>query len=232
MELIENTPERLVLRMDAKYGLANAIRRSIDEVPVLAFDEVEFFKNGSALYDEVLAHRIGLIPLKTDKKMTAKTRLDMKLVKKGPNWVYSGDFKGGVKLIHDNMPITLLDEGQEIELVATATLGKALDHAKYSAGLYYYKELVEVKSGKSEVEKIIKDSRGLIKPEKTGSKWVCDLKDAEIDTIKKLDKDAVQDSGEIIVFIESWGQMPAKDILAGAIGALEKNLAEFEKSIK
>ena len=67
METIINTPEKLVLRMPANESLANAVRRSLSEVAILAVDEVEIFKNDSALYDEVLAHRIGLIPLKTDK---------------------------------------------------------------------------------------------------------------------------------------------------------------------
>jgi len=49
MEVIEESPEKLIFRMSANYSLANAIRRSLDEVPVLAFDEVEIFKNDSAL---------------------------------------------------------------------------------------------------------------------------------------------------------------------------------------
>ena len=52
---------------DMEVGLANAIRRSILEVSVMAIDEVEIVKNDSALYDEILAQRIGLIPIKTEK---------------------------------------------------------------------------------------------------------------------------------------------------------------------
>ena len=47
----------------------NMLRRMIiDEVPTLAIDEVNFIKNSSALYDEILALRLGLIALKTDLK--------------------------------------------------------------------------------------------------------------------------------------------------------------------
>src|SRR3989344_4780539 len=98
MQLIQKTPEKLILRMNANYGLANAIRRSIEEIPVLAIDEVEFFKNDSALYDEFLAHRIGLIPLKTESKLGSKTNVSLKLKKIGPGIVYSGDLKGNVKV--------------------------------------------------------------------------------------------------------------------------------------
>ena len=45
----------------------NTLRRMIlEEVPVMAIEEVTFQKNSSALYDEIVAHRLGLIPLKTD----------------------------------------------------------------------------------------------------------------------------------------------------------------------
>ena len=60
MEIIQKTAEKLILRMPANESLANAIRRSVSEVPTLAIEEVEIFKNDSALYDEMLAHRLGL----------------------------------------------------------------------------------------------------------------------------------------------------------------------------
>lgn len=231
MQIVERTPEKMVIRMDANISLANAIRRSVEEVPILAVDEVEFFKNDSALYDEVLAHRIGLVPLKTDSKMTNKTSLDMKLKKVGPVTVYSGDLKGGAEPVFDNIPLTILEKGHEIELVATAKLGKGTDHAKHAPGLCYYRHLAEIKSS-PQIDKIVQNSKGLIKAEKKGSSWVCDLTDTEIDDINKLSNGCVQDSNEILFFIESWGQLSAENILKGAISSLGKNLQEFEKSFK
>ena len=64
---------------DMSISLANAIRRSVLEIPIMAIDEVEIVKNDSALYDEILAHRIGLIPLKTDKSINEKTTGILKL---------------------------------------------------------------------------------------------------------------------------------------------------------
>ncbi len=50
-------------------AFANAIRRLIiEEVPTLAVEYVEVKDNGSALYDEMLALRLGLMPIKTDLK--------------------------------------------------------------------------------------------------------------------------------------------------------------------
>lgn len=231
MEIIENRPEKLVIRMKANLPLANSIRRSISEIPILAVDEVEIYKNDSASYDEVLAHRIGLIPLKMDKKMSEKTKIEFKLSKKGPCIVYSGDLKGSVDVVHEKIPITILGDEHKLELVATATLGKGFSHAKYLPGICYYRHLLEVKSSPT-VDKIIQGSRGAIKPEKKGSKWLCDLNDGEIKEIEDKEKDAISDSEEIIFVIESYGNVPAKEILIGAAEAIEENLHEFEKSIK
>ncbi|EDO19601.1 hypothetical protein Kpol_1018p139 [Vanderwaltozyma polyspora DSM 70294] len=51
-------------------SIANAFRRiMISEVPSVAVEYVYFLNNTSVLQDEVLAHRIGLVPLKVDPDM-------------------------------------------------------------------------------------------------------------------------------------------------------------------
>jgi hypothetical protein len=90
---------------------------------------------------------------------------------------------------------------------------------------------LEVKSS-PEADKIIQNSKfALVKPVKSGSKWVCDLNDVEVQEIQRSDKSAVSDSKEIIFVIESYGNMPAKDIFLGAIDALGENLDEFNKFV-
>ena len=217
--------------MPANESLANAIRRSVAEVPTLAIDEVEIFKNDSAIYDEMLAHRLGLVPLKTPKNASAKTKIDLKLSKVGPCTVYAEDLKGDTDVVEPKIPITLLGNGHKLELAATAVLGRSVDHAKYSAALCFYRHLKEI-SATPEIDAIIQRSRGLIKPEKKGNKWRCDLNDAEIDAITKIDKEAVKDADELIFVIESFGQMDAKDIFLKALDVLEENLDEFEKALK
>jgi DNA-directed RNA polymerase subunit D len=231
METIENTKEKIILRMDTNEALANAIRRSVSEIPTLAIDDVEIFKNDSALYDEVVAHRLGLIPLKTEKSMSSKTKVNFKLTKKGPGLVYAEDMKGPGEIVEPKIPITLLGENHKIELIATATLGTGREHAKHIPGLCYYRHILEVKSS-PQIDKIVESSKGLIKPKKTGSKWSCDLKDSLIDKIRIIDKDAVSDSNEIIFVIESYGNMAAKEILIQSMKALESNLEAIEKTLK
>ncbi len=231
MQIIENSEEKLVIRMEANESLANAIRRSITEIPVLAIDEVEIFKNDSALYDEVIAHRLGLVPLKTEKGMSEKTKIEFKLTKKGPCTVYAGDMKGAGEVVYDKIPITILADENKLELVATARLGKGIEHAKHIPGLCYYKHILEVASSQK-IDRIVENSKGLIKPEKKGNKWMCDLLGSDMQDISSIDKNAINRSSEILFVIESFGNMQSKDILLKAIKALTDNLDEFEKEIK
>lgn len=228
MKILQDNAEKLIIRMEISESLANAIRRSVPEVSVLAIDEVEIFKNDSALYDEVIAHRLGLLPLKTEKGMSEKTHIEFKLSKKGPSIVYAEDLDGGADVVYGKMPITILGEDAKLELTASAKLGKGIEHSKCLPGLCYYKHLVEVNSS-SKIDSIIENSKGLIKPEKKDKKWICDLDDSSIEKINSLEKNAIAKGNEIIFVIESFGNMPAKDILLRTINVLEENLDEFEE---
>lgn len=231
MELVLKTPEKLIIRMPANETLANALRRSVAEVPTLAIDEVEIFKNDSAIYDEMLTHRIGLVPLKTPKNASAKTSIDLKLSKTGPCTVMAEDLDGNAEVVEPRIPIVLLGEGHRLELVATAKLGKGTEHAKHIPGLCFYRHLKDVVSS-PQADVIVQRSRGLIQTEKKGSKWRCDLNDAEGNALEALGKDIVKDADELLFVIESFGMMDARDIFIKAIGALEENLEEFEKTLK
>ena len=133
------------------HSIANAIRRSVLEIPTMAIEFVEFYKNDSALYDEVLAHRLGLIPLRAPKtfffreecnckgKGCAQCTAIFKLKARGPGTVYSSELKGkSAEVVYKEMPITILAKDQELELVAEAILGIGKNHAKFTPELLWF----------------------------------------------------------------------------------------------
>ncbi len=231
MQTIENTPEKLIIRGEISETIANALRRSVTEIPTLAISDVEIFKNDSALYDEVLAHRLGLLPLKTEKSMDEKTKIEFKLSAKGPSTVYASELEGAAEVLYPKIPLTILGENHKLELLATAQLGKGIDHAKHTPGLCFYRHLLEIKSS-PKVDQIVQNSKGAIKPEKKGQKWIADLTELEAHEVEQVDKEAISASKEILLFIESYGSLSAQEILQGASKALVSNLDNFEDNLK
>ena len=238
MEKVEKKENRLIFRAGIEESLANAIRRYLNQVPVLAIDEVEIIKNGSALYDEVVAHRLGLIPLKMDKMITEKNRGKLKLAIKKEGFVNSGELKGNVKTVYDNIPITFLDKDQEIELVGITKAGKGVEHVKFSPGLMFYRNITKTKIDRNlfeEIKKICPDCNFEEKGDKItliddGAKEVADIIEG---LANKADKKAeVEVEKDLIITLESFGQMDTKDIFTKSIEALKKDLAELSKKIK
>ncbi len=136
------------LLSDASESLANSIRRAmISHVPTMAVDFIDIYMNTSSMYDEVLAHRIGQIPLKTDlEKYNLKEecackgegcpscQVSLRLNVEGPRIVYSGDFISDdpdVAPAYKDIPIVKLKEGQQLMLEATARLGFGKEHSKF-----------------------------------------------------------------------------------------------------
>ncbi len=133
-------------------AFANAFRRAmIGEVPTLAIEDVRIYDNTSALFDEMLAHRLGLIPLKTDLS-TYKTQdtcecggagcpactVTYTLSVEGPKTVTSSDLIPAdpkAAPVFENIPIVKLTKGQKLVIEAKAVLNTGRVHAKWQATL-------------------------------------------------------------------------------------------------
>ncbi|KAG9275382.1 DNA-directed RNA polymerases I and III subunit RPAC1 [Astyanax mexicanus] len=64
----ENTLEFDMVGIDA--AIANAFRRILlAEVPTMAIEKVFIYNNTSIIQDEILAHRLGLVPIKADPRL-------------------------------------------------------------------------------------------------------------------------------------------------------------------
>src|SRR3989338_5925546 len=120
-------------------ALANAIRRiSMGQVPVLAIDAITMYENNSAFFDEYIANRIGLIPIKTPDGYREGEDVLFKLSAEGPGIVYSKDLTSterGVGGVSKKIPIIELVEGQRLRLEGRARLGRGREHAKFQACL-------------------------------------------------------------------------------------------------
>jgi len=232
---IIKTDEKIVFSSDMNLTLANAIRRSANEIPILAIDEVDIYKNDSALYDEVLAHRMALIPLKNRKVKDGEV-VEMKLSVKANGKqidVVSGDF--GEDAVIEGLPLTILDKNQEVVVVAKARQGKAVNHSKFSPGLLFYRILNKIEIGK-DAEK--RQELAVIHPEvfafEAGklvvkNDWKFDL---DVEDLQEFEGIKVTPTDNIIYVIESWGQISADEIFESAVKALNKNLDEVAKSLK
>ncbi len=129
-------------------AFANAIRRAmIGEVPTLAIDDIRIYDNTSALFDEVLAQRIGLIPIKTDLSCyvprsqctcngegcpgcTATFTMSVE----GPVTVLSKDLipqDPNAIPADGNIPIVKLTKDQKVVIEARAFLSTGREHAKW-----------------------------------------------------------------------------------------------------
>jgi DNA-directed RNA polymerase subunit D len=155
LEKDERTMKFEISGIDENF--ANALRRTMMmEIPTMAIEIVDFIKNDSVLNDEILAHRLGLIPLSFDPKLynlkeeckcggkgCSLCQVKFVLRKKGPCMVYSRDLKSNapdVKPVYENIPIVELFEDEELELEAYAQLGFGKDHAKWQGAIVGFKK--------------------------------------------------------------------------------------------
>lgn len=153
IEVLENINDKVVIRfINAPRQYVNAIRRlSINEVPTLAIDDVVILENSSVMHDEAVAHRLGLIPLRTDlhrfvlphdcdcnstlgcTKCRVLLSMDSEANDK-TKVVTSGDLVSEdevVKPISTEIPIIVLAPAQKLKFEAYARLGFGKDHAKW-----------------------------------------------------------------------------------------------------
>ena len=123
-------------------AFANALRRyTMNRVPVLAMDSVTFYDNTTSMWDEYIANRLGLMPVRTPDDFPESGEVVFSLDETGPKVVYAKDFKSSdkeIKIAQDDIVVVTLGPGQHIRLEAKARLGRGVQHAKYQSGLVSY----------------------------------------------------------------------------------------------
>lgn len=175
IEVLEKNDTNLrIIVKEADVPLMNALRRiALSEVPSMAIDEVVMIENSAILQDEIIAHRLGLTPLKTDldtynlpEECECKSefgcpqcRVTLTLdaeSKEGTRTVYSGELiseNPEIMPVSDKIPLIKLAKGQKLKLEAYARLGKGKNHAKWqpvAVCAYKYFPKIEVPTKKCE----------------------------------------------------------------------------------
>jgi len=182
---------------------ANALRRiCLNGVPIFAIDTVDIIENSSVLPDEGLAHRLGLIPIKTDlarfnepskcecQSETGCSNCRVMLVLDSGDsdvtrTVLSNELSSeddSVKPTSDKISIVQLTQGQRIKIECYARLGRGTEHAKWNS--------------------------------------------ANISTLTDTDK-----KDESVLTVESTGALSPEQILLAGVDEVSKKLVEFKDMI-
>ena len=161
---------------------ANALRRiCLNGIPVFAIDTVDIIENSSVLPDEGLAHRLGLIPIKTVlSRFNEPSKCDcqsetgcsnckvMLVLDSGDSditrTILSNELTSEddtVKPTSDKIPIVQLAPGQRIKVECYARLGRGTEHAKWNSA----NMSVLTETNKEDERVLTVESTGALKPE-------------------------------------------------------------------
>ncbi len=173
VEVVELDEQRITLLLEGySIAFANALRRlALSDVPTMAVDFAYFYDNSTSVYDEIIAHRLGLTVLKSDDAIYkykppeeckgeeppnpdcyVEIFLDKEVSHDAPTGYYvkAKDLLISDELVspvHPETPIIYLAPGQRIHLVAYARLGRGKEHTKWSpasAAVLQYTPIIEV----------------------------------------------------------------------------------------
>ncbi|MDH3677561.1 MAG: DNA-directed RNA polymerase subunit D [Nitrosopumilus sp.] len=155
LEIVEKDERKISVKLKGiPLQYANALRRlCLNGVPVFAIDTVDILENSSVLPDEGLAHRLGLVPLRTDlERFNEPVKCDCQSETGCSNCkvmlvLDSGDVDvtkavltdeltsedDSVKPISDKIPIVQLAPGQRVKVECYARLGRGREHAKWNS---------------------------------------------------------------------------------------------------
>ena len=204
LEIISKDSKKMSVKLKGvPLQYANALRRiCLNGVTVFAVDTVDIIENSSVLPDEGLAHRLGLIPLKTDlSRFNEPSKCDchsetgcsnckvMLVLEAGDSdvtrTIFTSDLSSeddSVKPTADNIPIVQLAPGQKIKLECYARLGRGIEHAKWNS--------------------------------------------ANISTLTDTDKE-----GESTLTVESTGALEPEQIILAGVDEVNNKLGEFKDMI-
>lgn len=225
------------------YTFLNALRRTVmTTVPCLAIDEVQIYNNDSVTFDELLANRLGLLPVKTDVLSYKKgDKVKLVLEKVGPCIVTSKDIKctdPKIEILDKKIVITKLGKEESLKLEMTAVMNTGSEHARFQPAIVSYNQLSEidndtVKDAKSIMEDMPKGSVEL----KAGKLFLTDpynitSQNHHLDILRKHGGSVSYSETDFVLTVETTGQLTAKEVLDAAVNALVEKLDGLEEAVK
>jgi DNA-directed RNA polymerase subunit D len=258
ISLTEDTIKFLVEEINTAF--ANSLRRAMmSEVPTMAIEDIFYFDNSSIVQDEIIANRVGFIPLKTDldtyilpedcdcgaelgcPKCRAVLTLDVESTD-DTRVVYSGDLIPEDPMItpaNPKIPISKLAPKQAIRFEAYAQLGKGKEHAKWSPVsmcVYQNVSVVDVKNKKKAQECI--EACGNEAGSLNGSKLkIIDIQKFESCMVCKelVDHNIILENlkeDEFLFTVESTGALLPERIVSEAVKALRTKLSKLVDKVE
>lgn len=268
IEIVEmaDTKCKFILR-NSTPAMANALRRTmLSKIPKMAIDKVEFhlgsidvdgeeYESITPLFDEIIAHRLGMVPVPTDYESfnfkeecscggegCPNCEIMYSLNKHGPCTVLSGDLEplGGpeLKVKDEFIPIVELEDGQSVLIYAYAVMGTGEKHVKWQvANGVGYKYLPVIKI----------DKKKILSPEDTAAncpKKVFDVEKGELVAKRPLDcslcmtcaedDEAITVIGDETNFVfkfETDGSLTAQQVLDKAAEILASETKELADKV-
>ncbi|CAI9831983.1 MAG: DNA-directed RNA polymerase subunit D [Nitrosopumilus sp.] len=183
LEIVSKDEQRISVKMTGvPLQYANALRRiCLNGVPVFAVDTVDVIENTSVLPDEGLAHRLGLVPLRTDlERFTETSKCTcggegcsncrvMLVLDSGESeetrTVLSDEISSeddSVRPTSGGIAIVELAPGQRIKVECYARLGRGTEHAKWNAS----NVSILTETGNKGEHLLTVESTGALAPEK------------------------------------------------------------------
>jgi DNA-directed RNA polymerase subunit D len=225
-------------------------------VPTLAVDYVDFYVNSSYLYDEIISHRIGLIPIKTELERfnfqdecvcggegCPNCQISFRLNVEGPKVVYSGDFISDdpeIKFAYDNIPVIELFKGQQLMLEAVARLGTGKEHSKFQpVSVCAYKIIaeIEIKENCNGCNACVEACpRNVFREKEDGGIEVTDVLKCSLcmECVKVCEEGAidVRETSNFLFTVEGTGALTVRRVMLEALRILKSKAEEMNNIIK